>query len=162
MKGLWNTITIWSLSLCFWIGVLFLCWAFWPSTCIHPFSSNSQSAVELTRLLVLCYIPVVYKKAQEIRADLQSMFQETSSSVLKLGGTCNSFKTGSRVCSKTQKFQGTTQSSFISCFFYQHADNWTPQRHNPTSLLWELWNELRNKISEHELSEQCLSPLKYH
>lgn len=141
-----------SLNLCFWLGVLFLYSAFWSPTCIHPFSSNSQIVVELTWLLVLCYIPAVYKKAQEIRADLQSMFQETSSSVLKLGGMCNSFKTGSRVCSKTQKLQGTTNSSFISCFCYQHTDSWTSQRQNPTSLLWELWKEMRKKISEHTVS----------
>lgn len=60
---------------------------------------------------------VVYKKAQEIRADLQSMLPETSSSLLKLGGMCNSFKTGSQVCSKNQKVQGTTKTSFIADFF---------------------------------------------
>lgn len=120
-----------SLSLCFWLGILFLCWAFWSPACIHPFSSNSQIAVELTWHLVLCYIPVVYKKAQEIRADLQSMLQETSSSVLKLGGMCNSFKTGSRVCLKTQKAQGRTNGSFIICFCCQHTDSWTPKGRIP-------------------------------
>lgn len=95
------------------------------------------------------YIPVVYKKAQEIRADIQSTFQETSSSVLKLGGMCNSFKTGSRVCSKTQKVQSTTNSSIISCFCYQHAHSWTPQRQNPTSLPWAVDGNEKEKVSEH-------------
>lgn len=45
------------------------------------------------------------------------MLPETSRSVLKLGGMCNSFKTGSQVCSKNQKVQGTTKTSFIADFF---------------------------------------------
>lgn len=89
------------------------------------------------------------------------MFQDTSSPVLKLGGMSNSFKTGSRVCLKTQQVEGTTKSSFISCFFYQHADSWTPLRQNPSSLLWELWKEMRKKVSDHTVSEQGLSSLKH-